>query len=148
HVSRQISIPLNSRQLFRYICPEYCLPMSQRSRPNSLAVFILLAALSATALVAGQTRPAPAPAPVRRTPALEVVLVVDQMRADYLDRFPQQWTGGLKRLLSTGARFRLAQYPYSGTVTCAGHGTIGTGTFPSTHGMVMNAWYDRGLQKE
>ena len=29
------------------------------------------------------------------------------------------------------------------TVTCAGHATIGTGTFPHTHGMVLNGWYDR-----
>jgi hypothetical protein len=30
------------------------------------------------------------------------------------------------------------------TVTCAGHATIATGTFPHTHGMVLNAWWDRG----
>jgi hypothetical protein len=29
------------------------------------------------------------------------------------------------------------------TVTCAGHATIGTGAYPHTHGMTLNAWYDR-----
>ena len=32
-------------------------------------------------------------------------------------------------------------YPYLNTVTCAGHATIGTGSFPSTHGIIMNAWW-------
>jgi predicted AlkP superfamily pyrophosphatase or phosphodiesterase len=29
------------------------------------------------------------------------------------------------------------------TVTCAGHATIGTGTFPHVHGMILNGWWDR-----
>ena len=42
-----------------------------------------------------------------------------------------------------GAWFRRAAYPYLGTVTCAGHATISTGTFPATHGMILNGWWDR-----
>ena len=69
--------------------------------------------------------------------------MVDQMRGDYVDRLRGQWTGGLQRLLTSGAWFRQADYPYFETVTCAGHATVGTGTLPSTHGMVMNSWWDR-----
>lgn len=76
-------------------------------------------------------------------PRLLVLLVVDQMRADYVDRFQGDWTGGLKRLLEDGARFTNAAYPYLGTYTCAGHATIGTGAFPHVHGIFQNAWYDR-----
>jgi predicted AlkP superfamily pyrophosphatase or phosphodiesterase len=76
-------------------------------------------------------------------PKLVVVLVVDQMRADYVDQFRHQWTGGLRRLLEHGAWFRQAAYPYLSTHTCVGHATIGTGTFPATHGIVDNAWWDR-----
>ena len=76
-------------------------------------------------------------------PKLAVLLVVDQMRADYVDRFGASWHGGLRRLMEQGARFTNAAYPYSNTVTCAGHSTIGTGDFPSTHGMVGNQWFDR-----
>jgi len=80
-------------------------------------------------------------------PKLVVLLVVDQMRADYVDKFRGQWTGGLKRLLTEGAWFRTAAYPYAATETCVGHATISTGAFPASHGMVANAWWDREQQK-
>ena len=70
-----------------------------------------------------------------------MVLVVDQMRGDYIDRYGRQWTGGLRRLVDEGAWFRQAGYPYLNTVTCVGHATIGTGALPRTHGMVLNEWY-------
>ncbi len=80
-------------------------------------------------------------------PKLVVMLVVDQMRADYVDKFQGQWTGGLKRLVEEGAWFRDAAYPYAATETCVGHSTISTGAFPATHGMVANAWWERDTQK-
>src|SRR5215470_2245898 len=80
-------------------------------------------------------------------PKLVVLLVVDQMRADYVDKFRGQWSGGLKRLLTEGAWFRAAAYPYAATETCVGHATISTGSFPAGHGMVANAWWDREQQK-
>src|SRR6516225_9718483 len=80
-------------------------------------------------------------------PKLVVLLVVDQMRGDYVDKFHGQWTAGLKRLLNEGAWFRAAAYPYAATETCVGHSTISTGSFPATHGMVANAWWDRDEQK-
>jgi predicted AlkP superfamily pyrophosphatase or phosphodiesterase len=91
--------------------------------------------------VAAKTSLAPA------KPKLVVLLVVDQMRADYVDKFLPQWTGGLKRLVDEGAWFRDAAYPYAATETCVGHSTISTGAFPATHGMVGNAWWDRKEQK-
>src|SRR5271155_1192633 len=90
------------------------------------------------------------PPPARTAPArpkLVVVLVVDQMRADYIDKFLGQWNGGLRRLVEEGAWFRDAAYPYAATETCVGHATISTGAFPATHGMVANAWWDRETQK-
>lgn len=91
-------------------------------------------------------RPATPPPPSPR-PKLIVLLVVDQMRGDYVDKFKGQWTGGLKRLVQEGAWFRAAAYPYAATVTCVGHSTISTGAFPVTHGMVANAWWDRDTQQ-
>lgn len=79
----------------------------------------------------------------RATPKLVVLIVADQFRADYIQRYGSMWTKGLHRLVTSGAYFPLAAYPYSYTVTCAGHSTIGTGAFPRTHGMVGNDWYDR-----
>src|ERR1700756_4718268 len=80
-------------------------------------------------------------------PRLVVVLVVDQMRADYVDKFHGQWKAGLKRLVEEGAWFRTVAYPYASTETCVGHATISTGAFPASHGMVANAWWDREEQK-
>lgn len=76
-------------------------------------------------------------------PALFVIVTVDQMRYDYIERYADTWTGGLRRLVDEGAVFVDAAYPYLHTVTCAGHATIGTGTFPATHGAIMNDWWDR-----
>lgn len=65
------------------------------------------------------------------------------MRADYLTRMRDRWTGGMRRLLDEGAIFEEARYPYLNTITCAGHATIGTGAFPATHGIALNEWWDR-----
>ncbi len=80
-------------------------------------------------------------------PKLVVLLVVDQMRGDYVDKFRGQWSGGLQRLVTQGAWFRAAAYPYAATETCVGHSTISTGSFPASHGMVANGWWDRDQQK-
>ena len=80
-------------------------------------------------------------------PKLVVVLVVDQMRGDYVDKFQSQWTGGLHRLVTEGAWFHEAAYPYAATETCVGHSTISTGAFPASHGMVANEWWDREKQE-
>ena len=41
-----------------------------------------------------------------------------------------------------GAVYARATLPYTVSKTCAGHATIGTGAYPSTHGMIDNDWYD------
>jgi len=100
-----------------------------------------LAALCAVVLAvpAGWTAP---PDPSRR-PKLVVILVVDQMRADYITSYGHLWTKGLRRLIDHGAWFSEAAYPYLNTVTCAGHATISTGTDPYKHGMILNSWWNR-----
>jgi predicted AlkP superfamily pyrophosphatase or phosphodiesterase len=80
-------------------------------------------------------------------PRLTVILVVDQMRVDYLDWYGPLLTKGFKRLTDQGAWFTNGAYPYLNTVTCVGHSTIGTGTFPYHHGMILNAWFDRASKK-
>jgi predicted AlkP superfamily pyrophosphatase or phosphodiesterase len=91
--------------------------------------------------------PAEAPRKALSRPKLVVMLVVDQMRGDYIDKFLPQWTGGLRRLVEEGAWFRDAAYPYAATETCVGHATISTGALPASHAMVANQWWDRGSQK-
>jgi hypothetical protein len=85
-----------------------------------------------------------APAPTSgRPPKLAVILVVDQMRADYVDRFQADWTSGLRRMVTEGAWFTRAAFPYLTTVTCPGHATISTGAFPAVSGIFQNTWFDR-----
>ena len=113
-----------------------------------------LAMASCSLELIAQTAKSAAPpartAPVPKSPArpkLVVLLVVDQMRGDYVDKFLGQWNGGLRRLVQEGAWFRDAAYPYAATETCVGHATISTGALPATHGIVANAWWDREAQK-
>lgn len=77
------------------------------------------------------------------TPKLVVLVAVDQMRADYIDRFGSNWSSGLRRLVQNGAVFTQAAYPYLTTVTCAGHATLSTGAYPHVHGIFSNTWFDR-----
>ena len=73
-----------------------------------------------------------------------VVLVVDQLRADYLERFRGLHQGGFLWLLDNGAYFPDAAYRHAITVTGAGHATVSTGLHPSSHGIVGNSWRERG----
>jgi predicted AlkP superfamily pyrophosphatase or phosphodiesterase len=103
----------------------------------------IVAAAAATAVMS--LSPAAA---IQPPPKLTVLIVVDQMRADYVDRFKDQWTGGLKRMVSQGAWFQQVNYPYLTTVTCAGHATVSTGSFPHVHGVFQNAWWDRQARQQ
>lgn len=109
------------------------------STDKTRTVYTFMAVVAAAALQLPARPQAAPPDP----PKLVVLIVVDQMRADYVDRFRGDWTGGLKRLLSEGAWFPRAAYPYLSTFTCAGHATISTGAFPPTSGVFQNVWWDR-----
>ncbi len=117
-----------------------------------LAAFTAVSAFAAgpaqPAASAHATRPAATrPAAPRPAPKLVVLLVVDQMRADYVDKFSAHWTGGLRRLIDEGAWYRDAAYPYTATVTCVGHSSISTGSLPRTHGIIGDSWLNRETGK-
>ncbi len=83
-------------------------------------------------------------APAAPLPKLAVVIVVDQLRADYLVRFrPYLGEGGFKRLLEGGTDFTQAHYRHALTVTAPGHAQILSGLFGRDHGIVGNEWLDR-----
>lgn len=75
----------------------------------------------------------------RRTADLVVLIAVDQLRADYLDRFRLQFTGGLKRLADEGAFFTNAYQDHAVTETAVGHASMLSGRFPRSFGIVSNA---------
>ncbi|MCH6548134.1 MAG: alkaline phosphatase family protein [Gemmatimonadetes bacterium] len=78
---------------------------------------------------------------------LFVVLSVDQMRFDFLERFGHLYKGGLARLLEEGAVYTDAYQDHFYTSTAAGHATISTGVFPSRSGIVANSWWDRKARR-
>jgi predicted AlkP superfamily pyrophosphatase or phosphodiesterase len=108
-------------------------------------------AILIAAVLIGARGPAAPPAAAKpglvARPKLVVMIVVDQMRADYLDKYGATFHDGFTRLMKQGAWFTHAAYPYAKTVTCAGHATVSTGDFPSTHGMINNTWFDRATGK-
>lgn len=69
---------------------------------------------------------------------LVVLVVVDQMRADYLSRFAGQFTGGLGRLVQHGSVFLHGQQDHAITETAPGHSTLLSGRTPSHTGIVTN----------
>lgn len=79
---------------------------------------------------------------------LVLVIVVDQMRYDYLLRFAPLFEGGLGRLYKEGAVFTRALYRHSSTETGPGHSVILTGKHGSHSGIVANSWYDPYLKAD
>ena len=102
-----------------------------------------LAPVEDPAPTAGAADLAISPAATALRPRLLVVLVVDQMRADYLTRFDHLFEHGFARLRSEGARFEGAEIAHAVTMTSPGHATIATGTDPRRHGVIQNNWIDR-----
>ncbi len=80
-------------------------------------------------------------------PKLVVVIVVDQMRADYLSRFDHLFTGGFRRLLDNGFLFTNAYHAHAYTETGAGHAALATGAYPNQNGVVSNGWFDKATKR-
>ena len=60
-------------------------------------------------------------------PKLVVILVIDQFRGDYLDRYRDalKTPNGFNLFLKRGAYFSACYYDYANTKTAPGHATIG-----------------------
>src|SRR5574342_346229 len=78
-----------------------------------------------------------APAP-RARPRLVVVITVDQLRPDYLERYRPQLKGGFAMLLKQGAWFTDAYQDHAVTETAPGHSTILSGRWPAHTGIISN----------
>jgi predicted AlkP superfamily pyrophosphatase or phosphodiesterase len=87
---------------------------------------------------------APAVAAEPEKPRLVVLVVFDQMRGDYIDKWkPLFGPDGFVRLETDGAWFVNCHYPYAITATGPGHASMLSGCGPDVHGIVGNIWYDR-----
>jgi len=106
---------------------------------------ILAHALLAALLVAGAAGDGDNSTP--QPPRLVILVVVDQCRRDYLDRFAPRFEGFFARLHDEGRTFVEGEQHHAITVTAAGHATLGTGRFPSRHGIVGNDFFDAATNR-
>lgn len=95
-----------------------------------------------TLLVASCAVEPPPPEPRGEGPSLVVLIVIDQGRPDYLERFRPLMSGGLAWLLDNGAVFTDAHQNHAITATAPGHATLATGRYPAHTGIYSNYWYD------
>lgn len=106
---------------------------------NILKKFVLI--ISATCLCVAVNAQVPT---WQAPPRLVVGIVVDQMRADYIYRYWNNFgEGGFKRLVNEGAFARDAHFDYVPTYTAPGHASIYAGTPPAYHGVVANDMFVR-----
>jgi len=76
-------------------------------------------------------------------PKLVVIVVIDQFRGDYLERYRDQFgEGGFRLFLDRGADFTNCNYDYANTRTAPGHATLLTGAYSNGHGIAANEWWD------
>jgi predicted AlkP superfamily pyrophosphatase or phosphodiesterase len=128
--------------------------------PTRLASLLLAVMLAAPFAPAQTTTPDASPARPHRAiphpaepvvpssayndhPKLAIILVIDQFRGDYLDRWRADFKGkGFDLFLDHGAYFPDCYYDYANTKTAPGHATIGTGAYSDGHGISSNDWWD------
>jgi hypothetical protein len=79
-------------------------------------------------------------------PRIVSVIVLDAMRADYFTKHADVMPT-LTRLRREGAWFSDARLTVLPTVTGVGHATIGTGSDPRIHGIVVNTLFNRATGK-
>ena len=76
-------------------------------------------------------------------PKLIVVIVIDQFRGDYLERYHDQFgDSGFRLLMDHGAYFPNCYYNYANTRTAPGHATLFTGAYSNGHSIIGNEWLD------
>jgi len=104
----------------------------------ALSLILVLAIVSQ-----GQRRTQPDNTQFKR-PRLVMLIVVDQFRYDYLERFGDLFApNGFRRLLRDGASWTQSNYDHMPTYTAPGHGTMMTGAYPAETGIIGNEWLDR-----
>jgi arylsulfatase A-like enzyme len=81
-------------------------------------------------------------------PRLIVVIVIDQFRGDYLERYRDRFgEGGFRLFLDHGAYFTDCNYDYANTRTAPGHATLFTGAYSNDHGIAANEWWEQSKKR-
>ena len=119
--------------------------MRRMRRPRTPLVLLLIVSLLLGSVAPAQRRTQP---PEPKRPRLVLLIVVDQFRYDYLERFGDLFVpNGIKRLMRDGASWTQSNYDHMPTYTAPGHGTMMTGAYPAESGIIGNEWLDRASGK-
>ncbi len=87
--------------------------------------------------------------PSPKAPKLVVIVNIEQMRTDYLQRYAGKFQkDGFLRLLNEGAVCSNASMNLHVLKSLTGVPTLFTGTYPDRHGIINSSWYDRLKGKE
>src|ERR1700752_3606008 len=117
-----------------------------RSSPRSASRRIFCVCLCAVILAS--LSPSSLASAYNGRPKLVVVIVIDQFRGDYRERYRDEFGEGVSRLLlDRGAYFSNCNYDYANTRTAPGHSTLFTGAYSTGHGIVSNEWWDQKKHK-
>ncbi len=79
---------------------------------------------------------------VEEKPKLVVVIGVDQLIPEQLDRLAPYFGDGYGRFVRTGRNYRRAMLEHANTETGPGYATLGTGCHPSKNGIIANGWFN------
>src|ERR1700733_9740858 len=110
-------------------------PARRRFHPAALATLV--------SVLFGVGAPVSSASASNAPPKLIVVIVIDQFRGDYLERYHDKFgEGGFRLLLEHGANFTECNYDYANTRTAPGHATLFTGAYSDGHGIAANEWWD------
>jgi len=116
-----------------------------RMRRRTFLYFVLTISVFFSSVGFAQRRTQPA---VQKRPRLVLLIVVDQFRYDYLERFGDLFgPDGFRRLMRDGASWTQSNYDHMPTYTAPGHGTMMTGAYPAESGIIGNEWLDRATGK-
>jgi hypothetical protein len=83
------------------------------------------------------------PARALPRPRLVVLVVVDQLGSEWLERLEPALEGGLARFVRHGRWYTQAAHEHALSVTAPGHASLATGSHPARHGIVANEWFER-----
>ncbi|MDO4929654.1 MAG: alkaline phosphatase family protein [Bacteroidales bacterium] len=109
----------------------------QYSRRLLVSLLAVMTVLSPAELKAEQTTS-------NGIPKVVVSILIDQLRADYLEAFmPLYGEEGFKRLFRDGRIYSQADYPMANPDCASAAATLATGSAPSSNGIVARRWIDR-----
>ncbi len=112
-----------------------------RTRQRTLLVSLSASVLLATGVVAGGDANATLPTATDPSPPTKVLIVLfDQMRPEYADRFNMP---NFRELRGSGTNFNQAYLGYMGSETVIAHNVIMSGQTPRNMGWVDEAYRDR-----